>query len=238
MPTAISAPTLFPTLTPEYILSFQFSSWFPIFFRLSIRSTIIRPLSQEFCEYLDSDGVMVPEGSEDLFVWFSVLAWTKRREPNFVRPVESTLSDDGEEEGEDAEEGQRYTFPMLDAQIRQVIKEYGSVFPKLNFSSPKVGFSHFIICISGLLKFAIGCILDITCIFALKVYMSCRCLSSPQVFRLCIPRSQQRYSLWRLWIPVSSFISSIWARACPPQVVLCGPQQRVQMFCPSERSPR
>jgi len=50
---------------------------------------------------------------------------------------ESTLSDDDDNEEEDAEEGPRYTFPELDAQIRQVVKEYGAVFPKLNFSSPK-----------------------------------------------------------------------------------------------------
>jgi hypothetical protein len=68
MPTAISTPTLFPVLTPEYILSFQFSSWFPKFSHRSIQSTTIRPLSKEFCEYLNSDGVVVPEGSENLFV--------------------------------------------------------------------------------------------------------------------------------------------------------------------------
>lgn len=79
MPTAITSPTLFPTLTPEYILSFQFSSWFPKFSNYSMQSTIIRPLSDEFCEYLASDGVVVPDGSEDLFVWFFVVAWTKRR---------------------------------------------------------------------------------------------------------------------------------------------------------------
>jgi len=118
MPTAISTPTLFPVLTPEYILSFQFSSWFPKFSHRSIQSTTIRPLSKEFCEYLNSDGVVVPEGSENLL-------------------VESTLSDEDDDGDEDAEEGQHFSFPELDAQIRQVISEYGAVFPKLNFSSPK-----------------------------------------------------------------------------------------------------
>jgi len=37
----------------------------------------------------------------------------------------------------------RYSFPELDAQIRATIHEYdGAVFPKLNFSSPKV--RHFV----------------------------------------------------------------------------------------------
>jgi hypothetical protein len=53
---------------PEYFLSFQFSCWYPKFSKITIKSHIIRPLSREFCEYLDSDGVFVPEGSEDVLV--------------------------------------------------------------------------------------------------------------------------------------------------------------------------
>lgn len=44
------------------------------------------------------------------------------------------LSDD-EGEGDD---GPQYSFPDLDRQIRAVVDEYGAVFPKLNFSSPRV----------------------------------------------------------------------------------------------------
>jgi hypothetical protein len=62
------SPTLFPTLTPSYILAFQFSSWYPQFSNLSIKSTIIKPLTQQFCDYLDADRVFVPEGSEDVSV--------------------------------------------------------------------------------------------------------------------------------------------------------------------------
>ena len=56
--------------------------------------------------------------------------------------MESTLSDDEDDEDEDAEEPiKRYSFPELDTKIRECIKEYGAVFPKLNFSSPKVRIS-------------------------------------------------------------------------------------------------
>lgn len=65
---------LFPPITPKYVLSFQFSSWYPQFSQISIKSTIIRPLGKEFCEYLHSDSVFVPEGSEDLFVAFLSIA--------------------------------------------------------------------------------------------------------------------------------------------------------------------
>jgi len=58
----------FPLLSPDYILAFQFSSWYPSFASFSPRSTIVRPLGKGFTDYLDSDGVFVPEGSEDVFV--------------------------------------------------------------------------------------------------------------------------------------------------------------------------
>ena len=64
--------TLFPTLTVPYILAFQFSSWYPQFAKLSLKSTIIKPLSQQFCDYLDADGVFVPEGSEDVLVYTNI----------------------------------------------------------------------------------------------------------------------------------------------------------------------
>ncbi|OAX42331.1 D123-domain-containing protein [Rhizopogon vinicolor AM-OR11-026] len=110
----------FPAQTPDYLLSFQFSSWYPKFSSISIKSTIIRPLDDAFKEYLDSDGVFVPEGSDNA-------------------PAESSLSDDEDgNEDEDADAvGRSFSFPDLDEQIRQTIREYGAVFPKLNFSSPK-----------------------------------------------------------------------------------------------------
>ncbi|TFK28008.1 cytoplasmic protein [Coprinopsis marcescibilis] len=111
---------VFPEQTPSYILSFQFSSWYPKFSDVSIKSTIIKPLSDVFRKYLESESVFVPEGSDDL-------------------PVESTLSDDEEppESDDDGEAPPSYAFPDLDAEIRASIKQYDGVFPKLNFTSPR-----------------------------------------------------------------------------------------------------
>ncbi|KAH9480460.1 Cell division cycle protein 123 [Psilocybe cubensis] len=114
---------LFPASTPSYVLAFQFSSWYPTFAKHSIKSTIVRPLSADFQEYLHADGVFVPEGSDNV-------------------PAESTLSDEedaveDDSEDEDAQPRRHYTFPDLDQRIRECIKEYEAVFPKLNFSSPK-----------------------------------------------------------------------------------------------------
>lgn len=65
MPTAIHPQPVFPFSTSDSILAFQFSSWYPRFKQISIKSTIIKPLEDSFREYLNSDGVFVPEGSEN-----------------------------------------------------------------------------------------------------------------------------------------------------------------------------
>ncbi|KAF9221505.1 D123-domain-containing protein [Gyrodon lividus] len=113
------SPSVFPPCTPSYILAFQFSTWFPSFASVSIKSTIIKPLDLSLRNYLESDGVYVPEGSEDV-------------------PAESTLSDDESDGSEDSEPASgHFSFPELDADIRCAIEKYKAVFPKLNFSSPK-----------------------------------------------------------------------------------------------------
>lgn len=67
-----------------------------------------------------------------------------------TRPVESTLSDDedaGEEEAE--ERPTNFSFPELDAKIRKAVSDYGAVFPKLNFSSPRVRQTHTESCVEA-----------------------------------------------------------------------------------------
>ncbi|KAH8102611.1 D123-domain-containing protein [Cristinia sonorae] len=121
MPSPVTPPSLFPPLSPSSILAFQFSSWYSRFSAVTIKSSVIRPLTAEFKEYLDSEGVFLPEGSEDV-------------------PAESYLSDDegdGEEDEDDEEKRKTFAFPAIDEKIRDAVKTYGAVFPKLNFSSPR-----------------------------------------------------------------------------------------------------
>ena len=55
------------------------------------------------------------------------------------------MSDDEDSEPEDEQdERTRFAFPELDAQIRAAVVEYGAVFPKLNFSSPRVRIGSFL----------------------------------------------------------------------------------------------
>lgn len=128
---------MFPQVSASYILAFQFSSWFPSFSSISIRSTIIKPLDQSFKSYLESDGVFIPEGSEDMLVYFSHS--DSIAEIPIYSIAESTLSDEDESKNSDGSEpeDQHFSFPELDAKIRAAINKYQAVFPKLNFSSPK-----------------------------------------------------------------------------------------------------
>jgi hypothetical protein len=64
-----------------------------------------------------------------------------RRHAEWIsRPPTSSLEDqDLDQDSGDEATGpsKQYAFPELDTRIRAVINEYGAVFPKLNFSSPK-----------------------------------------------------------------------------------------------------
>lgn len=62
------ADTMFPPQAPAYILNFQFSSWYPRFSSVSIKSTIIKPLPEDFADYMNEDSIFLPEGSEDMCV--------------------------------------------------------------------------------------------------------------------------------------------------------------------------
>ena len=52
--------------------------------------------------------------------------------------MDNVCREGDDEEDDDEETGEQFSFPELDAQIRQAITDYGAVFPKLNFTSPKV----------------------------------------------------------------------------------------------------
>ena len=66
--TTPSMATVFPSLSRADVLKFQFSQWYPEFKHLTFKSTIIRPLSEDFKRYLQSEGVHIPKGSENVCV--------------------------------------------------------------------------------------------------------------------------------------------------------------------------
>lgn len=80
----------FPPLSRNDILAFQFSSWYSRFKHVSMKSTTIHPLGDDFKHYLLSDGVHIPEGSDNNvcvgLVLPKVLLALKRR--NWNKPRE------------------------------------------------------------------------------------------------------------------------------------------------------
>jgi len=63
--------SLFPPASKDYVLSFQFSAWYPKFAKHTIKSTILRPLPSDFKEYLEAEGVFIPEGADNALVWYT-----------------------------------------------------------------------------------------------------------------------------------------------------------------------
>ncbi|GAA5999825.1 hypothetical protein JCM10207_005928 [Rhodosporidiobolus poonsookiae] len=127
-PPPADQPDLFPPLTTADVLACQFSSWQPLFKRISPKATVIRPIphEDEFLDYLESDGLFLPEGSGPM----GVSELSDSEDEDEEQPTSDSDSDD--------EPARTFSFPHLDAEIRAVLQRYdGAVFPKLNWSSPQ-----------------------------------------------------------------------------------------------------
>lgn len=143
-PVASSLSTSFPSLYRADVLACQFSAWYPTFRKHSPKSTVIKPLEDRFIQYLESDGLFLPEGSGPMgyVIPGKSLASLTHRFPLRRTDRVSELSDDEDSRnGSESEDDQSWqvTFPELDTDIRRVLSKYdGAVFPKLNWSSPQV----------------------------------------------------------------------------------------------------
>ncbi|KAL7339537.1 D123-domain-containing protein [Rhodotorula toruloides] len=131
-------PPLFPPLHTADILACQFSHWYPLFRRISPKATVIRPIPQEddFVEYLESDGLFLPEGSGPMG-----LSELSDSDSDSDSPSSSTASSTDGADGRPTpspRQRRQFSFPHLDAEIRSALARYdGAVFPKLNWSSPQ-----------------------------------------------------------------------------------------------------
>jgi hypothetical protein len=128
--------------------------------------------------------VFVPEGSEDALV-FEPSTTILHNDRLMIRPAESTLSDDEHDEDSENDDDdddsikKHYAFPDLDLVIRQCVKEYEAVFPKLNFSSPKVCLlSH--VCFHEL-KRSSGCGMASSSFISPQMHLACRRLPAPKI---------------------------------------------------------
>ncbi|KAL2102922.1 hypothetical protein ACEWY4_002090 [Coilia grayii] len=110
----------------EQVVNCQFSVWYPIFKKFTIKSSIL-PLPQNVIDYLLDDGTLVvPEGS-------SSLQQTHNNTSDSEADDDVQWSDDESTETVKAPE-----FPDFNAKVLEAINALGGrVFPKLNWSAPR-----------------------------------------------------------------------------------------------------
>ncbi|KAE8616538.1 hypothetical protein XENTR_v10008831 [Xenopus tropicalis] len=109
----------------EQVLNCQFSQWYPRFKKLSIRSVVI-PLPENVKDYLLDDGTLVVSGREES-------PGCSQRDLNSTAEDEVQWSDDENTATLKAPE-----FPEFSIKVQEAINSLGgSVFPKLNWSSPR-----------------------------------------------------------------------------------------------------
>ncbi|EDO15900.1 hypothetical protein Kpol_1019p20 [Vanderwaltozyma polyspora DSM 70294] len=120
----------------EDIETCRFSNWYPLFKKHCPTAEIIGPLPAEFIEYLEQDGIKIPNEnrsfySEDLTI----------NDDNEYSDWDN--EDDDEEEDKVIQQEVKKEidpladFPELHRQIKDVITKYGAVAPKMNWSAPK-----------------------------------------------------------------------------------------------------
>lgn len=114
---------------------------------VTIRSVIIKPLPKEFIEYLESDGVTLPLGAENLSSFLPDI--------NYDGNADWSSDDEGGKVDDGADRQDRrtrhekpetidqlvnrkqYHFPALNEKIKNALDTLGPSIPKLNWSSPK-----------------------------------------------------------------------------------------------------
>ncbi|XP_064198633.1 translation initiation factor eIF2 assembly protein [Anguilla rostrata] len=111
----------------EQVVNCQFSVWYPIFKKHTIKSLIL-PLPQNVIEYLLDDGTLVVAESED----------------NTQQSSTNTAGCENEEEDIQWSDDETTTtvtapeFPEFNAKVQEAINLLGGhVFPKLNWSAPR-----------------------------------------------------------------------------------------------------
>ncbi|XP_064611501.1 translation initiation factor eIF2 assembly protein-like [Liolophura sinensis] len=110
----------------EDVLKCSFSSWYPTFEDVTIKSRVL-PLSSEFVEYLLADGIVLPESET------SDQPSARQTNDDQKCTVSTEETDWNDDVGAHAP-----CFPQLEGKLTQSLSELGGkVFPKLNWSAPK-----------------------------------------------------------------------------------------------------
>lgn len=118
-------------VTREQIENCAFSSWYPNFKKHVPKAKVISPLPENFIKYLEQDGIKLPKEGKSFY------------NGEIIKNDDNDYSDWEDDEDEEAKELKKdeinplNDFPELHQEIKDTIKEFGSVTPKLNWSAPK-----------------------------------------------------------------------------------------------------
>uniref|UniRef100_A0A671SIG7 Translation initiation factor eIF2 assembly protein n=1 Tax=Sinocyclocheilus anshuiensis TaxID=1608454 RepID=A0A671SIG7_9TELE len=109
----------------EQVVNCQFSVWYPLFKKHTIKSLIL-PIPQNVIDYLLDDGTLVVSGSENI---------------NSQTQINNSDSDEEDVQWTDDETTTAVTapeFPEFNIKVQEAINVLGGcVFPKLNWSAPR-----------------------------------------------------------------------------------------------------
>lgn len=120
------------TITRQNIENCSFSKWYPLFKHHTTRSRILKPIPEEFIEYLKQDGIKLPNDKE--FDSFYTNGVQKNDENEY-----SDWEDDEDEKKTNTDNviDPIKHFKEFHDQLKDIIKELGPVTPKLNWSAPR-----------------------------------------------------------------------------------------------------
>ena len=126
----------FPDVTGRDIENCCFSSWYAKYHRLSPRARIIKPVPEEFLNFLKSDGIVIP----GTYSTSHYILLTYSNTTSLISEIEE-IDEDTETNVKHENEDDHKEDPLADFTAlltREIALLNGSVVPKLNWSTPKV----------------------------------------------------------------------------------------------------
>ncbi|KAL3230161.1 Uncharacterized protein RNJ44_01524 [Nakaseomyces bracarensis] len=118
-------------VTCEQVEHCAYSFWYEKFKSHIPKTRIIKPLPQQFIQYLEQDGIKLPISSNELSSYTDDIVRSEENEYSDWEADEDTATEyePGIEPLND--------FPEFHQQLKDIISELGPVTPKLNWSAPK-----------------------------------------------------------------------------------------------------
>lgn len=122
-------------ITKENLKNCAFSSWYSKFKGHTPKAEIINPLPKEFIQYLEQDGIKLPEDDNTTSFYQKGIERDEENEYSDWETDEEAADQGGDDD--DDEIVPLRDFPELHTLLKQKIQKLGAITPKLNWSAPK-----------------------------------------------------------------------------------------------------